>query len=153
MLIRLFWVPGTRDPADLSSKYHNNLAAVVNSSYYREGHASYGSKFPCNESVLFATMLGGVFKFRGLTSLAKHTSHCYYCCANYGREVAGILVYHTEILAGTGRPVATDSPSDGYENIVTADNTARDAAIVARGSTGITYTQQFYEELLARLIP
>ena len=55
--------------------------------------------------------------------------------------MAGILVYHTEILAGTGRPVATDNPSDGYQNIVTADNTAREAAIVARKSTGITYTQ------------
>ena len=44
-LIRLFWVPGNRNPADLSSKYHSNLAKVVNSSYYRNGHESYASKF------------------------------------------------------------------------------------------------------------
>ena len=64
--------------------------------------------------------------------------------------MAGIFVYHTEILAGTGRPVATDHPSDGYENILTDANTAREAGIVARGLTGVIYTQQFYQELLDR---
>ena len=85
-LIKLYWLPGSRNPADLSSKTHNNLAKVVNGSYYRHGHASYSNNFPCEQSILFATMMGGTYKFRGLSSLANHTSHCYYCCSKYGRD-------------------------------------------------------------------
>ena len=59
-------------------------------------------------------------------------------------------MYHTQILAGTGEPVTTDHPSDGYEAILTDANTARDVAIIARGSTGVVYTRQFYQELLDR---
>ena len=150
-LIRLFWLPGNRNPADLSSKTHSNLAKVVNSSYYRNGHASYANEFPCEQSVLFATMLEGVYKFRGLSSLANHTSHCYYCCSKYGREVAGILVYHTQILAGTGEPVTTDHPSDGYEAILTDANTGMWPSLL-RGRLVLCTRDSFLKNSLTDLV-
>ena len=79
LLVELFWAPGTLNPADLSSKTHANLAKVLNSSFYRNGHESYSSQFPPVEAKLFATVEAGVFKFRGLTSLSEHTSHCHMC--------------------------------------------------------------------------
>merc|ERR1711888_519520 len=97
-LINLYWLPGSRNPADLSSKTHHNLASVVNGSFYRHGHSSYSDTFPCKQSILFATMKAGTCKFRGLSSLVNHTSQCHYCCSKFGREVAGVLVFHTELL-------------------------------------------------------
>merc|ERR1711867_174092 len=55
-LINLYWLPGSRNPADLSSKTHHNLASVVKGSFYRHGHSSYSNTFPCEQSILFATM-------------------------------------------------------------------------------------------------
>merc|ERR1711888_157089 len=98
MLIELFWAPGSLNPADLSSKTHANLATVLNSSFYRNEHESYSSQFPPAEAILFATVQAGVFKFRGLTSLAEHTSHCHYCSSEYSKQVGEILVHHTELL-------------------------------------------------------
>ena len=148
-LINLYWLPGSRNPADLSSKTHNNLAKVVNGSYYRHGHASYANIFPCEQSILFATMMAGTYKFRGLSSLANHPSHCYYCCSKYGREVAGILVFHTELL-GTGNPTTTHHTRDGYDAILTDANDVGEVASLAKGSDGVMYSRQFYEEILDR---
>ena len=61
-LINLYWAPGPMNPADLSSKTHPNLAAVVNGSFYRHGHPSYSGVFPPEQAILFATMKGGVYK-------------------------------------------------------------------------------------------
>ena len=120
--INLYWLPGSMNPADLSSKTHHNLAAVVNGSFYRHGHSSYSDVFPPEQAVLFATMKGGTYKFRGLTSLVNHTSQCNFCCSKLGREVGGILVFHTELLGpGNTTTSTTDTPA-GYDAILTDAN-------------------------------
>ena len=105
--MNLYWIPGSRNPADLSSKTHPKLASVVNGDFYRHGHPSYqATSFPCDRSVLFATMCAGSFKFRWLSSLTNHTSQCNHCCSKFGREVAGVLVFHT-VLLGPGGPTTS----------------------------------------------
>ena len=100
-------------------------------------------------------MKAGTYKFRGLTSLTNHTSQCNYCCSKFGREVGGILVFHTELL-GPGSPTTstTGTPS-GYDAILAAANSLLleddgQVASLGKGSGEVTYAKQFYLELLAR---
>ena len=142
------------NPADLSSKTHHNLAEVVNGSFYRHGHSSYSGAFPPEQAILFATMKGGVYKFRGLTSLGEHTSTCNFCCSEFGREVGGILVFHTELLGKNSTTSSPDSPAD-YNAILTDANTLLkehygQIASLGKGSGEGTYAKQFYLELLSR---
>merc|ERR1711867_335592 len=96
--VELYWAPGSENPADLSSKVHNNLSRILNSSYYRHGHSSYSAKFPSPEAILFARVHSGVLQFRGLTSLSNHTSACLFCSTQYSRNVSEVLTFHTALL-------------------------------------------------------
>ena len=78
ILIELYWAPGGHNAADLSSKIHSNLSKVLNSKFYRAGHASYSGDFPPPEAILFATIHSGVLKYRGLTSVSNHQSSCHF---------------------------------------------------------------------------
>merc|ERR1712215_549546 len=154
-LINLYWLSGSRNPADLSSKTHHNLASVVNGSFYRHGHSSYSNTFPCEQSILFATMKAGTYKFRGLTSLTNHTSQCHYCCSKFSREVAGVLIFHTELLGPGGPTTSTTNAPAGYDEILAAANSLQledteQVTSLDRVSDELTYGQQLYSELLAR---
>ena len=72
------------------------------------GHASYRDvNFPFEQS--------GVFKFRGFTSLTRHTSVCNFCSSCYSAEVAGVLVYQTTVLGDSGQTAPDGNMSQGYE--------------------------------------
>merc|ERR1712030_89349 len=149
------WAPGPLNPADLSSKTHANLAAVVNSSFYRHGHSSYSGQFPPEEAILFATVKGGVFKFRGLTSLGEHSSHCNFCSSEFSRQVGKILVHHTELLGENSTTSSHDGTLADHNAILTDANTLLKAdndqtASLGQGSGEVVYGKQFYLELLAR---
>merc|ERR1712215_154082 len=146
ILIELFWAPGTLKPADLSSKTHANLAAVLNSSFYRSGHKSYSSHFPPEEAILFATVHAGVFKFRGLTSLGDHTSHCNYCSSEFSKQVVEILVHHTEVL---GEKSETSSHDGTFANHILKADHGETASLKQRSGETV-FGKQFYLALLAR---
>ena len=63
--------------------------------------------------------------------------------------MAGILVFHTEIL-WTGKPTTTPHLRDGHDAILTDTNTAGEMASIAKGSDGVVYSRQFYQEILER---
>ena len=87
--------------------------------------------------------------------MGNHTSECNFCCSAFGREVGGILVFHTELLGKNSTISSPDTPAD-YNAILTDANTllkeddGQQVASSSKGSGEVTYDKQFYLDLLGR---
>ena len=127
ILVEVYWSPGSHNAADLSSKYHNNLCKVLNSDFYRSGHASYSGDFPAPESILVATIHSGVLKYRGLSNLTNHTSICNHCSTEYGQNISEVLTFQTSLLGNseTNKNVPSDKSmviGKNYDDILESSN-------------------------------
>ena len=98
--VTFIWTPGTQNPSDLNSKFHNDASSIINSNFWRAGHESYNqSEFPSSESIVYASFRDNKLTFFGLEASFSHLTSCNFCQSTMesGNIVTSALLAETKI--------------------------------------------------------